>query len=80
MLHLGLVVLVHGNASAAVRLEPRRGKIEVVHRALPADCVEQCVARDSFLAFQVGHHRSVRQLFHALHLFAQPQGHRPSRR
>ena len=71
---LGLVVLVDGDAAAVVGFEAGGGKVQVVDVALAADGVEQSVAGDLLLAFEVGDHGARRRLFHALHLFAQAQG------
>ena len=75
VLDLGLVVLVDGDAAAVVGLQAGGGQVQVVDVALAAHGVEQRVAGDLLVALQVGHHGARRQLFHALHLFAQAQGH-----
>ncbi len=65
VLDLGLEVLVDGDAAAIVGFEAGGGKVEVVDGALAADGVEQRVAGDFLLAFQVGDHGAVGQLFNA---------------
>ena len=71
---LGLVVLVDGDAAAIVGLEAGGGKVEVVDVALAAHGVEQRIAGDVLLAFEVGDDGAVGQLFDALDLFAEAQG------
>ena len=58
-----------------VGLDARGGEVQVVHGALAAHGVEQGVAGYLLLAFEIGDHGAVGQLFHALHLFAQAHGH-----
>ena len=52
--HLGLVVLVDGDAAALVGFKAGGGQVEFVDVALAADGVEQRVAGDFFLALEVG--------------------------
>jgi formylmethanofuran dehydrogenase subunit C len=73
-------VLVDGDAAAIVGFEAGGGKVEVVDGALAAHGVEQRVAGDLLLAFEVGDDGAVGELFNALDLFAQAQGDAASRR
>ena len=50
-----------------------RRKVQLVDITLPADRVEQSVARKFLLALQARHHGAVRGLLHAFHLFVQAQ-------
>ena len=74
MRDLGLVVLVDGDAAAVVGFEAGGGEVEVVDVALAADGVEQRVAGDFLLAFEVGDDGAGRGLFDALDLFAEAEG------
>ena len=71
---VGAVVLVDGDAAAIVGLDAGGGEIEIVDGALAADRVEQRVAGDALLAFEIGDDGAVGQFFHALHFFAEAHG------
>ena len=73
--HLGAEVLVDGDAAARVGFDAGGGQIQIVDVALAADRVEQRVAGDLLLAFQIRDHGAVGQLFHAFHFFVQAHGH-----
>ena len=72
---LGSKILVDRNAPAAVRFDASRRQVQLVDIALPADRIEQRVARHLLLAFEIRDHAAVGQLLHALHFFAQAHGH-----
>src|ERR1017187_4534688 len=74
MFDLGLVVLVYGDAAAIVGFEAGFGKVEVVDIALAAHCVEQRVAGDLLLTFEIGDDSARRRLFNAFNFFAEAQG------
>ena len=59
---LGPVVLVDGNAAAIVGFDAGGGEIEIVDVALAADGVEQRIARDFLLAFEIGDHGALGQV------------------
>ena len=72
---LGAEVGVHRDAPASVGFDAGGCQIQLVDVALPADGVEQRVAGDLLLAFQVRHHAAVGRFFHARHFFVEPHGH-----
>ncbi len=72
---LGAKVLVDGNAAARIGFDAGSSQVQLVNIALPANGIEQGVAGDALLAFEIGDDGAVRQLFNALHLFGQTHGH-----
>ena len=54
---------------------PTAGQVELGDIAGAADRIQQSAAGDSLLAFQVGDHAAIGQLFHAFHFFVQAHGH-----
>ncbi len=74
MRDLGLVVFVNGDAAAVVGLKAGGGKVQVFDIALAAHGVEQRVAGDLLLAFEVGDDGAGSRLFDALDFFAEAQG------
>src|SRR5271170_2215530 len=71
MRHLGAEILVDGNASARIGLDTGCRQIQLVDVSLPANGIEQRVARDTLLAFKVGYHTAARIFFHTLHFFGE---------
>src|SRR3984893_15841187 len=71
---LGAVIVVDGNASARVGLQPGGGKIQFVDVALPPHRIEKRVARNFFLALEHCGHTIVRSFFYAFDLFVQAHG------
>ncbi len=74
MRDFGLVVLVDRDASAIVGFEAGGGQVELVDVTLTAHGIEQGVAGDLFLAFEICNHCAVGKLFDALHAFAKAEG------
>src|SRR5450631_1312675 len=68
-------MLVDGDAAAIVGFKSGRGEVEVVDISLAAHCIEQRVAGDLLLAFEICDDGARCRLFNAFNLFAEAQGY-----